>query len=313
MRVKQITSARAVLYATSANVIFGINLPFMQDLLVNEMTPFMMSFLRVGFAAIAFWILSVFLPREKVERKDLLILAIGGFSGFIISQVFTGYGLNYTGTVNAALIVCCGPAIVACLSAFFLSERFKPKGWAGIALTIAGISILIAGGPGVCINANDLIGMGYVFLGSVFYSAYIIISRKISLKYQLATQLKWLFLFTLLEVLPFMFFQPLDQPILTEPMSPATAGEVFFCLFFATFVGYFLIPVALKSLPAAMVGAFMNIQPIVATVVAILMGMAVLELNDVIAGSFVLLGVNLVVHSNRSVRTRGHRLELTKK
>lgn len=60
------------------NMIFGLNIPVTKALMEKWMTPIGYTFCRMMFGTIVFWFISLFAPKEKVARKDMLIILIGG-------------------------------------------------------------------------------------------------------------------------------------------------------------------------------------------------------------------------------------------
>jgi drug/metabolite transporter (DMT)-like permease len=63
---------------------------------------------------------------------------------------------------------------------------------------------------------------------------------------------------------------------------------------FATVLGYFMIPFAMQYLKATTVSIYTNIQPVVASLVAIAIGQDLLTWDKPVAGVLVLLGAWLV-------------------
>ena len=87
-----------------ANVIFGLGVPVTKYLLEDWTTPMVYMALRCIGAALIFWLIAAFLPKEKVEKKDLIVIMLGGLTGFVISQTLTAWSLNYTSPVYYSLI-----------------------------------------------------------------------------------------------------------------------------------------------------------------------------------------------------------------
>ena len=70
-----------------------------------------------------------------------------------------------------------------------------------------------------------------------------------------------------------------------------------FIVLFATGLGYFLIPYAMKTLHATTVSIYTNIQPVVASMVAIAVQQDVFTWDKPLAGLLVLVGAYLVTIS----------------
>ena len=86
-----------------ANTIFGLGVPVSKALLDSWVTPMGYMASRSFFAAIIFWLIACFLPKEHVERKDLMVILFGGLLGFVISQSLTAWALDFTTPVYFSL------------------------------------------------------------------------------------------------------------------------------------------------------------------------------------------------------------------
>ena len=79
-----------------ANTIFGLGVPVTKLLLDEWVTPMGYMASRSLGACILFWLIAAFMPKEHVERKDLITILLGGLLGFVISQTLTAWALDYT-------------------------------------------------------------------------------------------------------------------------------------------------------------------------------------------------------------------------
>ena len=134
MNVDKLKGHAAVL---TANVIFGLNIPVTKFLLSGWMNPLGYMLSRTAVATLCFWVASLFVQKEKVSARDLLLTALGGFMGFIVSQYLTAVSLQYTTPVHFSLIVALSPVVVMLLAALFLREPISRQKVAGVALGIA--------------------------------------------------------------------------------------------------------------------------------------------------------------------------------
>ena len=83
-----------------ANLIYALNFTFAKDVMPDFIMPRGFILLRV-IGALALFSISYFIfINEKVEKKDLLRLAICGVFGVAINQLFFFEGLNLTTPVS---------------------------------------------------------------------------------------------------------------------------------------------------------------------------------------------------------------------
>lgn len=283
----------AVLFA---NVIFGLNVPITKSLLSGWMTPMGYTTTRMFFGALVFWLIGLFTPKEKVETKDLLIIAAGGLFGLIVPQYTFALGLQYTSPVNFSLIVALGPIAVMLLAALFLREPITAKKAFGVLLGISGAMVIVFQGRNVTPGPNDTLGLLLALVNITNYGIYLILIRKISSKYSTITLMKWMFLFTVIFIAPFGYSELFTQNVYHQ--APWAARLQFaFVLIFSTAVAYFLIPVSLKTLRPTTVSIYMNLQPIIASTVAILVGQDLFSWDKPLAVALVIAGVIVVTQS----------------
>ena len=63
---------KAHLAIIGANLIFGINYTISKDIMPDYVHPFALTLMRSITGVIGFWLLSLFIPNEKIQKKDLL-------------------------------------------------------------------------------------------------------------------------------------------------------------------------------------------------------------------------------------------------
>lgn len=186
-----------------ASVIFGLNIPVSKSIMINGwMSSTGLTYLRMFVATIAFWLISLFFPREPVTRRDMFILFFGGILGILLNQGSFIIGLGYTSPIDAGLIVTVSPVLVMLLSAMVLKEPVTLKKTGGVFLGGAGaIIIILSGASGVhSAGSNPLLGNLLCLSGALFYSVYLIITKPIMQRYTPITLMKWMFLYSALLV-----------------------------------------------------------------------------------------------------------------
>lgn len=281
----------------TANVIFGLHIPVSKALVSSWMTPLGYMLLRILFASIIFWGVSLFQPKEKVKPKDLLLIAVGGLLGFTIAQYTFALALNYTTPVTVSLIIALSPVVVMLLAALFLKEKITRNKIIGVALAIVGAALLILCNANSGGGSNNMAGILILLLNITCYSIYLIITRKISSRYSSVTLMKWTFLTNLIIVLPIGYSELLAQRIFTTGGFHEGWWLLAYVLLISTVVGYFLMPVGLKRLKATTVSIYMNMQPVVASVVAIIIGQDLFSWDKPVAALLVIAGVYFVTQN----------------
>ncbi len=283
-----------------ANTIFGLSIPVTSDLLKNYFTPNGNLFFRSFGAALLFWLIALFMPKEKVERKDLLVIIAGGLMGGAISQLFAAWSLSYTNPVYFSFMATLTPIAVMLMAALLIKERITALKAAGVAVGIAGALLMVFHSWQSGSGSNDLLGIFFALLSLITWALYLIITRKVSAKYTSLTQMKWMWLVSTVAMTPIAWSELPTQPLYNSPTITWGIAEMLFIIIFATVVGFFMIPYASKRIQATSVSIYTNLQPVVASIVAFMAAQATLTYDKPVAGLLVLLSAYIVtIAANR--------------
>lgn len=277
-----------------ANIIFGLGVPVTKLLLDEWVTPMGYMFSRCLGATLVFWLIALFMPKEHVEKKDLAIIMAGGLLGFVISQTLTAWALVYTTPVYFSLVATLTPAATMIMAALILKEGINRIKTIGVLIGIAGAILMVLMGWSNGTGTNDVLGIGLTFLSMLTWAVYLIITRKVSQKYTAVTQMKWVFLVSTMAVLPFVWNELDAQKLYSAQWAWDGAAEMIFIVLFATVLGYFAIPYAMKYLQATTVSVYTNLQPVIASLVAFAIGQDALTWDKPVAGVLVLLSAYIV-------------------
>ena len=246
------------------NILFAVNMPISKYLLPAHVPPEGLTIMRMAFACVMFWIVSLFTVKEKVPLKDLGMLFVCALCGVGINQGLFIVGLNRSSPVDASIIATAVPIFVLLLAAVILKEPITRKKSFGVFMGVSG-------------------GLLLVFS---------------SLRYSSVTMMKWMFLFTTLTLVPFTFRHVLDAPAFHREVWDFTElGAIFYVLFGATFLPYLLIPMSLKRIRPTTVSMYNYVQPIVASFIAVMIGQDTLSWQKVLSAVLVFTGVYLVTQS----------------
>ena len=277
-----------------ANIIFGLGVPVTKLLLDQWVSPMAYMATRCLGAAAIFWLISLFLPHEKVAPRDLTVIILGGLLGIVVSQTLTAWALTFTTPVYFSLIATLTPVATMLCAALFIGEKISTRGVVGVTLGVAGAMLMVfigwQGGSG----KNDILGIALTLLSMFTWAVYLIITRKVSARYTAVTQMKWVFLASAIAVLPFSLTDLQSATLYSAATQWSGLAEMAFIVVFATVAGYFAIPFAMRYLKATTVSVYTNLQPIVASLVAIALSQDVLTWDKPVALVLVLLSAWLV-------------------
>ena len=285
-----------------AYAIFGVNIITCKDLTQGQLiSPFALYTLRALGAGSLFWILSLFCPREKVEGRDYLKIFAAAFTGYFVTQLTFLVALPEVTPMHCSILSAMSPIYTMFIAAVVLKEPLTWQKAGGVALSLCGIIFLIlnnAGGSGT--SESTIWGIFLMFLNSLSFSLYLGIFKPVIQKYSVVTFMKWIFLFSAVMGLPFSFREVFSLSWTQIP--PVQMWELAYLVVFATFVSYFLIPFGQKIIRPTLVSIYSYVQPIIATVLSIIIGMDILTWQKVLAAVMVFGGVVIVSRSRSAAR-----------
>ena len=283
-----------------AMVLFGLMATFSKDVLANGgiTGPQLVAF-RICGAAILFWLGSIIVTQQRVERRDLLKIVGASFFGFVMAQGGYIVGLSLTSPINATIELTTMPIFTLILSSIILNERITPRRALGIALGFTGAVLLItrttSGASG---HPTDFRGDILILISQVGYAFYLTYFSGVIRKYDAFTFNKWTFTFASIMIMPFVapHIAQIDWPA----MSARTATEIIYIVAAATFFTFLLVVWAQRRLMPTTVSSYNYVQPFVAVVASVAMGLAVFQWMHAVAAALIFTGVWLVINSKNS-------------
>ncbi len=276
-----------------AMVLFGLMATFSKDVLTHGgiTGPQLVAF-RICGAALLFWVGSLFIPQQHVERRDMIKIVGASFFGFVMAQGGYIVGLSFTSPINATIELTTMPIFTLILSALLLHERITPRRALGIIMGFTGAILLITRTTAGDGRAADFRGDLLILVSQVGYAFYLTYFSGVIRKYDAFTFNKWTFTFASLLILPFTL--PHIMQINWTGMSARTTGEIVYIVAAATFFTFLLVVWAQRRLMPTTVSVYNYVQPFVTVVASMVMGLAAPQWMHAVAAALIFTGVWLV-------------------
>lgn len=281
-----------------AYIIFGVNIVTTKDISnARIVSPIALFTLRAAGAAMLFWLIGIFTPKEKVPLKDLGLMVAASVIGLLIPQYTFLKGITISTPIDTSIVGSLGPVFTMFFAYFFVKEPITLKKGAGVAVSFLGIILLILNSShtGNGVERTQPLGLVMLVLNSMSFALYLGAFRPLIARYSVMTFMKWMFLFSLLISLP-LSFRDLSSTDFAA-ITPVVGLEIAFLIVFATFVAYFLIPYGQKSVRPTIVAMYTYLQPILACLISVWNGMDVMTWHKILSITMVFGGVFIV---NRS-------------
>jgi drug/metabolite transporter (DMT)-like permease len=258
MQITKTIKAHIALFLV--NTLYGASHIVAKGIMPVHLTPNVFIFFRAAGATLLFWLTSFFFPREKIDKKDYLLLAFCGLFGVAINQLFFFHGLNLSSSINSGIIMTVNPILVVILSFFILKENITKLKVIGILLGGTGAILLtLAGGSG---KGDSTLGDFFLFINAFSYAIYLVIAKPLMKKYQPLTVITYVFSFGVLFI---MLYPPtLSEFFATkyESFTPDITAKIIYVIVGVTFFTYLLTMYGLKYLSPSISSSYIYLQPV---------------------------------------------------
>ncbi len=277
--------------------IFGFNIIVCKDLTSGGfLSPLAIFCLRAMGAGVLFWLISFFMPKERVEKKDYLKIFAASVLGFLICQLSFLAGIPHITPMDCSILAAISPIYTMFIAAIALKEPISLQKVSGVVISFVGIIYLILSNITSSGAAEtNAFGIVMLIINSLSFSLYLGIFKPLISKYSVVTFMKWIFLFAFVMSFPFSAKEIFTANWLTVPT--VQLSELAYLIICATFITYTLIPLGQKIIRPTLVSMYSYMQPIIAIVISIYIGMDTLTWQKVLAAVMVFGGVIIVSYS----------------
>lgn len=277
-----------------ANVIFGINTPITRTIVPEVLDPFVVTFFRMMGAAILFWAISPFTKKEKVPPRDIMLFFFASLFAIVLNQTSFIYGLSKTSPIDASLVVTLLPIVTMLLSAIIIKEPITWLKAVGVLTGASGAIILVLNSNNES-SSGSMIG-NLIVLGSVTsFALYLTLFKDLISRYSPLTAMKWMFLFAALLTFP-MSFNLLTSTDISQ-FDTSVYLRIGYVVILATFLTYMLIPIGQKTIRPTTISMYNYLQPVMASILAIIIGLDKFGPDKIISAALVFMGVYIVTQS----------------
>lgn len=275
-----------------AAIFWGLNVSVTKALIPEWMTSDGISCVRLIGGCVLFWLVSLFFKTERIQRADWLKLVVGGTVGLFGFIALFVTSLRYGNPIDISIIMTIPPMFVILIGVLFRHQRPSVMEYIGVAVSFVGAAIVVLANSGGKAGSDNVLGDILAILSTLCYAIYLVVLERPSHTYKPLSLLRWVFLFA---AIPCLFLVPGIQ---TEPIVHATATtpwlEIIFILVGPTFLAYFLVQPAQKSIGSEMVSLYQYLIPVFATISAVAMGIDRLKWVQVLAMGVIIVGMVLV-------------------
>jgi len=277
-----------------AAILFGASVVAVR-VAVQDIPPFTLAILRFGQGGFLLLLLLLIWKRDllRIGWRDVPYLLLLGVIFFTIFPVTFNMSLRLTEASRGALMLATMPLWSVLLARVAKRERLSTRQIFGVLLAFAGVGVVLAErGLTFAGTSLSLVGDALMLVTALCGAVYGVLAKRMLTRYNAMTVTAYTMIFGTLLLVPVAFFE--DPSSAMARMRIDTVMLVLFLGIIGGAIGYFLWTFALTRLSPTQVAVFVNLNPMIAT----LLGATLLaeKLTGIFIAGFVavLAGVLLV-------------------
>ena len=259
---------------------------------LRELPPFALLFLRVVLSNVI--LLGLALRRSekrpRLREGDWRWFALLGFFGIALNQLGFTLGVFYTTLAHSSLIISLTPIFVLILATRMKLETLTGMKVAGMMVSFGGVAVLTLE-HGFAATSPTFLGDLITLGGSVAFALYTVYSKQVSQRYDTLSLTVFSYAAGLVFVVPLTGWELLE--VNWHAVSWRAWAGVAYMAAVASVVAYMIFYFALSRIAASRVIAFSYLQPVLVTLLGIVVLGEKLTPYLLSGGTMVLVGVYL--------------------
>lgn len=280
-----------------ANILWGCMAPSSKIVLTSGfVNAISLTTFRMLGAAIVFWLASLFTKKEHVSHQDLVQLFFAALFGIVFNQGMYILGVSLTSPIDATIVATSSPIITMIIAAFYLKEPVTGKKVLGIFVGAAGaLTLILSGQQAVAGGGSNMWGALCCLVAQCSFAIYVVVYKGLIGKYSPITLMKWMFTYSAICTIPFSYTSVVNIDFINLPLS--VYANIAIVVLGGTFFAYLMIPIGQRLLRPTVITMYNYVQPIVASVITVIVGLDTFGVMKSIAIALVFLGVYIVTQS----------------
>jgi drug/metabolite transporter (DMT)-like permease len=284
------------------SLIYGATFTLAKLAMPAYVGAFAFILLRIWTATVLLFIFHSLFIRERVHKAaDFKQLFVCSIFGVVANMLFFFKGLSLTVPINAAVLMMNTPIFVVVFATLMLREKLGFKKVTGILLACLGAVLLMAGTK-LSFNFDTALGDLFVTLNAIIYAFFLVYAKPLTQRYHPLTITLYAFIFGSVLVLPFGWHEL--QVVEWHSFPPQVWLVLIFVTVGSTFITYVLNAYALRHASPSLVGTYIYLQPVLATLIAVFSGRDDLSWLKLLYIAIIFGGVYLVSSGTKVVQQK---------
>lgn len=277
------------------NVVWACDYPLYNLTLGRYISP--LAMVSASLAVAALWSLLPLLWEkvEKIEPADRIKIFGAAILMGLVRKLCMMFGLSQTSPIDGSIIGTSTPLLVLLLSVAVGLEHFTKMRVGGLLLGMAGaVAIILSSNTHA---QSGIVGNLLIFTSACVSAAYMVYFKRLVAKYRITTLLRWIYCSSAIIMLPIG-----AHDIVTTDFRTMDSEIIFATLFVVivpTYLPNLLLNYSLKFVAPTISSIYAYLQPIIAIILSVAMGLDKIRFDIVLFAIIVFVGVGMVTYSYR--------------
>ena len=204
--------------------------------------------------------------------------------------------MSMTSPIDASVVTTTAPIFAMIIAALYLREPITGMKIAGVAIGAVGALMLILSSPAAASSGGGSVGGDLLCMfAQLSYATYFVVFKGLIGRYGPVTLMKWMFTYSAICTIPFSYNSVASIDFATLPLDIYLNIAV--VVLGGTFFAYLLVPIGQRILRPTVATMYNYVQPIIASIITVIVGLDTFGLMKSIAIALVFLGVYIVTRS----------------
>lgn len=289
------------------NIIWACDYPFYSMVLGHYVKPVAMVSASLIVTALLSLLPLLWQKPEKIDRKDIKVMFAAALVIGVARKLLLMFGMSRTSPIDGSIIETVVPLLVLILSVMIGIDRFTRLKIAGLVLGMIGAVAIVLIGASDGHEKSDFGGNIMILCCAFSTALYMVWFKKLIAKYRVTTVLRWVYCFAALIMLPFGGYDIVHTDY--AAMDTHIVLAALFVLIVPTYLPNLMLNYSLRFVQPTVSSIYTYLQPLLAILLSIAMGLDRLHTDTVIAAMLIFIGVGCVIvsyTSGSSVHGRPH-------
>lgn len=282
------------------NVVWACDYPFYNLILGKYIEPLAMVTASLFVAALLSWIPTIWQGCERIERKDWVLIIFAALLMGVVRKVMMMFGLSRTSPIDGSIISTLVPIFVLIVSVIARIDRLTIRKVAGLVIGLVGAIAVVVTSDAPSHVKSELWGNLMIMCSGVVTALYMVFFKKLASKYHITTMLRAIYTISAVVLLPIGVDSVIESDFVG--MDGKLWAAALFVLIVPTYLPNLLLNYSLRYLQPTVSSTYTYIQPVLAVVLSVAMGLDKLHADTVMFAVVLFVGVGMVIGSYSSSR-----------